>query len=393
MNQQQMQIFIKMNSITGLNRIANILYRVFSLCILSTTILFGQSNLFNSGRNNRPVADAGPDIKVQSTSSILLDASRSFINDGSKLKFEWIFAPGLVYNNENEFTSELSVKPYDSTYLKSIQTYKQLLDITIADNDLGTRLEVILKVKDRIGFEDTDTLIIEYFDSSVLDDTLIDSVQLSMDLFDLEVSVLDSEMFSQSSSGILIQGLVQDEITPADIQIVNSIIADQIQTLGFDYEFYLNKDLHADDLLQGYRFDCISDSCAAMNAKIINASYVISWSFDGANGSISMRIFDPKNYNEWIDTKSISNPLSSISESGIYSLDPSLRTAVSNILDGKIFRKKISRIDRFKMKSKPLLRLGKYPLMLGAVYLLIDKVFLQESEEPPIKPPRFPHAS
>jgi len=212
-------------------------------------------------------------------------------------------------------------------------------------------------------------------------------------LFDLEVSVLDSEMFSQSSSGILIQGLVQDEITPADIQIVNSIIADQIQTLGFDYEFYLNKDLHADDLLQGYRFDCISDSCAAMNAKIINASYVISWSFDGANGSISMRIFDPKNYNEWIDTKSISNPLSSISESGIYSLDPSLRTAVSNILDGKIFRKKISRIDRFKMKSKPLLRLGKYPLMLGAVYLLIDKVFLQESEEPSIKPPGFPHVS
>ena len=392
MNQQQMQLFIKMNSITGLNRIASILYRVFSLCILSTTILFGQSNLFSSG-NNRPVADAGPDIKVQSTSSILLDASRSFINDGSKLKFEWIFAPGLVYNNENEFASELSVESYDSKYLKSIQTYKQLLDVTIADNDLGTKLEVILKVKDRIGFEDTDTLIIEYFDSSVLDDTLIDSVQLSIDLFDLEVSVLDSERFSQSSSGILIQGLVQDEITPADVQIVDSIIADQIQTLGIDYEFYLNKDLRTDDLLQGYKFDCISDSCAAMNAKIINASYVISWSFDGANGSMSMRIFDPNNYNEWIDTESISRPLSSISESGIYSLDPSLRTAVSNILDGKIFRKKISRIDRFKMKSKPLLRLGKYPLMLGAVYLLIDKVFLQESEEPPIKPPGFPHDS
>ena len=392
MNQQRMQIFKKKNSITGFYRIKNVLYRVFSLCVLSTTILFGQSNLFGSG-NNRPVADAGPDIKVQSTSSIQLDASRSFINDGSKLKFEWIFAPGLVYNNENEFASELSVEPYDSKYLKSIQTYKQQLRVRIADNDLGTKLEVILKVQDRIGFEDTDTLIIEYFDSSVLADTLIDSVQLSMDLFDLEVSVLDSERFSQSSSGILIQGLVQDEITPTDVQIVNSIIADQIQTVGFDYELYLNKDLRADDLLQGYSFDCISDSCAAMNAKIVNASYVISWSFDGANGSISMRIFDPKNYNEWIDTESISRPLSSISESGIYSLDPSLRTAVSNILDGKIFRKKISRIDRFKMKSKPLLRLGKYPLMLGAVYLLIDKVFLQESEEPPTKPPGFPHDS
>lgn len=370
----------------------NVLYIVFSLCVLSTTILFGQSNLFGSG-NNRPVADAGPDIKAQSTNTIQLDASRSFINDGSKLKFEWIFAPGLVYNNENEFASELLVKPHDSMYLKSIQTYKQLLDVTIADNDLGTKLEVILKVQDRIGFEDTDTLIIEYFDSIVVPDTLVDSVQFSTEMFDLEISVLDSEKFYQSSSGILIQGLVQDEITPIDVQIVNGIIADQIQTVGFDYELYLNKDLHADGLLQGYRFDCISDSCAAMNAEIVNASYVISWSFDGANGSISMRIFDPKKYNEWIDTESISKPFSSISESGIYSLDPSLRAAVSHILDSKIFRKKISRIDRFKMKNRPFLRLGKYPLMVGAVYLLIDKLFLQESEEPAKQPPGFPHDS
>jgi hypothetical protein len=381
-----------MNSITGFYRMKNVLYIVFSLCVLSTTILFGQSNLFGSG-NNRPVADAGPDIKAQSTNTIQLDASRSFINDGSKLKFEWIFAPGLVYNNENEFASELLVKPHDSMYLKSIQTYKQLLDVTIADNDLGTKLEVILKVQDRIGFEDTDTLIIEYFDSIVVADTLVDSVQFSTEMFDLEISVLDSEKFYQSSSGILIQGLVQDEITPIDVQIVNGIIADQIQTVGFDYELYLNKDLHADGLLQGYRFDCISDSCAAMNAEIVNASYVISWSFDGANGSISMRIFDPKKYNEWIDTESISKPFSSISESGIYSLDPSLRAAVSHILDSKIFRKKISRIDRFKMKNKPFLRLGKYPLMVGAVYLLIDKLFLQESEEPATPPPGFPHDS
>ena len=106
-----------------------------------------------------------------------------------------------------------------------------------------------------------------------------------------------------------------------------------------------------------------------------------------------MRIFDPKNYNERIDNESISRPLSSISESGIYSLDPSLRTAVSHILDNKIFKKKISRIDRFKMKSKPLLRWGKYPLMLGVVYLLIDKLFLQESEGASTEPPGFPHVS
>ena len=360
-------------------------------CIFNTAILFGQRDIFSFG-SNRPVADAGPDIKAQSTSSIQLDASRSFINDGSKLKFEWIFAPGLVYNNENEFASELSVEPYDSKYLKSIQTYKQLLDVTIADNDLGTKLEVILKVKDRIGFEDTDTLIVEYFDSSAVADTLVDSRQLSMESFDLEMSVSDSERFDQGSSGILIQGLIRDEITPIDVQIVNSIIADQIQTLGFEFELYLNKDLQADGLAQEYRFDCISDSCAAMNAKIINASYVISWSFDDAYESLSMRIFDPEKYNEWIDTESISRPFTPISESGIYGLEFDLRSAVSDILDSKIFKKKISRINRFKMKNKRLLSFGKYPLILGTMYLFIDKYFIAEPEEPtPKLPPEFPH--
>ena len=234
-------------------------------------------------------------------------------------------------------------------------------------------------------------MIVEYFDSSAVADTLVDSRQLSMGSFDLEMSVSDSERFDLGSSGILIQGIIRDEITPIDVQIVNSIIADQIQTLGFEFELYLNKDLQADGLAQEYRFDCISDSCAAINAKIINASYVISWSFDDAYESLSMRIFDPEKYNEWIDTESISRPFTLISESGIYSLDSHLRTSVSHILDSKIFRKKISRIDRFRMKNDRWINLGKYPLMLGAVYLLIDKVFLQDSEEPPKLPPEFPH--
>ena len=106
-----------------------------------------------------------------------------------------------------------------------------------------------------------------------------------------------------------------------------------------------------------------------------------------------MRIFEPNNYNEWIVTESISRPLALISESGISSLASPIGIAVAHILENKIFSKKISRIDRFKMKTKPLLKLGKYPFVLGAVYLLIDKVFLQESEEPPTLPPGFPHDS
>jgi len=336
MNQQRMQIFKKKNSITGFYRIKNVLYRVFLLCVLSTTILFGQSNLFGSG-NNRPVADAGPDIKAQSTSSIQLDASRAFINDGSKLKFEWIFAPGLVYKNENEFSSELSVKPHNSTYLKSIQTYKQLLDVTIADNDLGTQLEVILKVKDRIGFEDADTLIVEYFDPTAPPEILVDTSNVNVDSLAFTLSDSDSVVVEEGGSGILIQGLTQGEIILIDVQIINSIIMDQIQVLGFDYMIYLNKNLKPDELTKDYDFDCITDSCASKNAQILDAAYVLSWGFPDAADVLSIRIFEPENFNQWIDNEVVSNPYSIISKTGVYGLEPDLRASVSKILSDKRF--------------------------------------------------------
>ena len=105
MDQQRIKIFINRNSITAFRRMKRLLYGIFLISIMSTAVLFGQSDLFSYG-NNRPVADAGLDIKTQSKGSIFLDASRSFISNGSKLKYQWIFAPGLALNSENNFSSE-----------------------------------------------------------------------------------------------------------------------------------------------------------------------------------------------------------------------------------------------------------------------------------------------
>ena len=174
MDQQRIQIFIKKNSISSSMRMKRLLYGIFLISIISTAVLFGQDDLFSYG-NNRPVADAGLDIKTQSKGSIFLDASRSFISNGSKLKYQWIFAPGLALNSENDFSSELSVETYGSKYLKSVQTNKQVLDVKLAENVPGTKLEVILKVKDRIGFEDADTLIVEYFDPTAPPEILVDT--------------------------------------------------------------------------------------------------------------------------------------------------------------------------------------------------------------------------
>ena len=388
MDQHYIQIFINRNSKTASKRVKR-LYKILFIGIMSASILFGQSDLFSYG-NNRPVADAGMDIKTQSKGSIFLDASRSFISNGSKLKYEWIFTPGLALNSENDFSSELSVETYGSKYLKSIETYKQVLDVKLAGNVPGTKLEVILKVRDRIGFEDSDTLIVEYFDPTAPSEILVDTSEIIVDPIAFTISDTDS-VGNEQGYGILIQGLTQDEIVPVDVQIINSIIMDQIQALGLDYMIYLNKNLKPDELTKGYDFDCITDSCASNNAQILDAAYVLSWDFPGAADVFSIRIFEPENFSQWIDNEVVSNPYSIISKYGVYGLEPAIRVSVSKILSDKRFRKQISTVNRFRMKNDRWIALGKYPLMVGAMYLLIDKVFLQDSVEPPEQPPGFPH--
>ena len=388
MDQHYIQIFINRNSKTASKRVKR-LYKILFIGIMSASILFGQSDLFSYG-NNRPVADAGMDIKTQSKGSIFLDASRSFISNGSKLKYEWIFTPGLALNSENDFSSELSVETYGSKYLKSIETYKQVLDVKLAGNVPGTKLEVILKVRDRIGFEDSDTLIVEYFDPTAPPEILVDTSEIIVDPIAFTISDTDS-VVNEQGYGILIQGLTQSEIVPVDVQIINSIIMDQIQALGFDYMIYLNKNLKPDELTKGYDFDCITDSCASNNAQILDAAYVLSWGYLDAADVISIRIYEPENFNQWIDNEVVSNPYSIISKYGVYGLEPDIRASVSKILSDKSFRKQISTVNRFRMKNDRWITMGKYPLMVGAVYLLIDKVFLQDSEEPPEQPPGFPH--
>jgi len=140
--------------------------RFFILFILFVRLIYSQGDLFISG-NSGPVADAGRDIKTLSKGSIFLDGSRSYVTDGSTIKYQWIFAPGLVLNSDNDFSQEISTKAFGDKYLRSVTTYNDVLDVKLADNTPGTKLEVILKIKDRIGFEDMDTLIVEYFDPTI----------------------------------------------------------------------------------------------------------------------------------------------------------------------------------------------------------------------------------
>ena len=58
---------------------------LFTILALSD-IIFGQDFFFG---NNKPIADAGGDIKTRPGGTIFLDGSRSNVGDGSKIKYHW----------------------------------------------------------------------------------------------------------------------------------------------------------------------------------------------------------------------------------------------------------------------------------------------------------------
>ena len=368
----------------------NILPFLF-LGILLKGLIYSQGDLFISG-NSGPVANAGRDIKTLSKGSIFLDGSQSYVTDGSTIKFHWEFSPGLVLNSDNDFSQEISTDSFGETYLKSVITFKDVLDVKLAENNPGTKLEVVLKIKDRIGFEDRDTLIVEYFDPTIPEEELLDTMIVSSDSLFSTVADTDTVVVKNFGKGILIQSYAEDEIPQVDIEIINSIIFNQIQEVGFNEKVYINKDLKKLTLSENYNFFCKDDECVSKNASLLNAKYVLVWEFAESEDLFYIRVFDSMNYNNWIANDILSDPYKVLSESGIYGLDPLVRTSVTRVMSAKNFKNEISVLNRFKMKNEVLVEWGKYPIWAGITYLILDKVFAPDSKEPlPTQPPGFPH--
>ena len=198
--------------------------KIFFL-LFSITYIFSQDGLFMSN-NNIPYADAGPDIKIFSGGEIFLDATLSYSDDGSRLKYTWIFSPGLVLNEENDFSSDLFIEKYNAEYLKSINTGNEITRIKIAENDPGTRLEVFLEVKNSLGFAASDTLIINYLiQNETLDIADIDTPMLSDSLLFMAEEKLDSLEDSESKI------ILNDEYKISSKSLFNKLISKNNQWL------------------------------------------------------------------------------------------------------------------------------------------------------------------
>ena len=380
-----------MNTYYQINQYRALLINMLLFTILIVTTVQAQTDMFIFG-SSRPVADAGGDIKTLTKGSIFLDGSRSYIGDGSKIKYQWIFAPGLALESDNDFQSEISSETYSGKFLKSVSTHKTVLNVKLADNVPGTKLEVILKIKDRIGFEDSDTLVVTYFDPSVPVQTVVDTLEAVKDTMAFGSGEVDTSSTGEMISRLLIQELVDTKISDVDVHIINSIIKDQIRSLGFDYKIILTKDLNSKTRSKKYKANCKTDLCIANNAQLLNAQYALTWDFADSEDLFTIRSFKSQNYSEGLNDALIEDPYAIMNENGIYGLEKELRQAVTNVMGSKIFKKDISRLDRLMMKNERWISLGKYPLMLGAAYLFIDAAFSQDSEEPePELPPGFPH--
>ena len=370
-------------------------------CIIFITFgsfCIGQQDMFSSG-SNRPRANAGPDIQIIKDQKINLDASRSFIRDGSKLKFEWILSPGVALKSENMLNNAISVDLYRDKYLKTIQTNEKILEIVPAKNKIGTKLEIILNVKDRIGFQDSDTLYVEYIKEPVkenlskeIPDSLV-IISSSIKNNDSLVAIDTLEQIDSSliKSGVLVQGLQNKSIDIVNFKIINTIIADQIQKIGFQDEILFNS--KTKDLIDN-GFECKTDSCVIEKASKLKMEYVLIWNISDSRESLFLKLYKLNQIDGFLDSYSISKPLVYISESGIYGLDFEIRKAIDAIFYKKNLYRDLSRSGKINRRKKQIVKIGKYPAIIGVTYLLIDKLFFANKDTQPSElPPGFPHDS
>ena len=112
----------------------------------------------------------GNDIRRPAFTTVILDASRSLPNNGS-LTYEWSFSPNLFFQDDYTYDESDSMIPYtqadiagidpgDRTSIKKIITRNKYLELDIPDAPGGSQFDVILRVQDPSGSNDTDTMLI-----------------------------------------------------------------------------------------------------------------------------------------------------------------------------------------------------------------------------------------
>jgi len=325
-------------------------------------ILLAQNEIIYDEGYRRLEANAGPDIHAPSFSTIMLDASRSVHKKGSLLRYEWFLPPSLVFYDDYSYSDTDTVRTHDNSTdpseelkrqsWKSISTKSKYIEIDLPEHPEGTKIPIVLKIKDPIGFTDTDTVMVifkELRTRMIIAEPDSDSIDVDYDLTNQEEDD-DAIQKERPSFFISIQPLNRGELYPMETEMINRFLYQEI--LSLDINFVLDPNqfkpdsiivkelvqktkfvfdtlivsrepeldtlsgnvdsiaieisdttvnidtLEYDQLVESvfyYNSYCKTDSCAAVNAKIEDATHVLSWGFNSFS-ELELHYFNAEKY-------------------------------------------------------------------------------------------------
>ena len=261
-------------------------------------------NIANESKNKPPIANAGDDIKTFPGATIPISGEGSTDPDGDRIQYIWSFPPSLIFEDSYKYHKSDRVKIHknpDDNSVETIETYTRAFLLDVPEfSPIGSKYEINLIVNDSEGLSSKDSFILEVI--------MPDSTQISdKESDDIVVIKNKSGMKEQKDYKISIQSVSSKSIVPMQESAVNLMIYNILKDYGMDNVInpmdYIPDTLYEiremdnikDALQSRYNYTCLSDSCAAQNAIMQKASFVLTWTFNH-HSSLLLKFFDPKDY-------------------------------------------------------------------------------------------------
>ena len=253
-------------------------------------------------KNKAPTAIAGKNIQTVPGATITLSGEKSEDPDEDLLQYIWSFPSSFIFENNYKYDKTDRLVIYtntDDNSIKSIETYTRSFLVDLPNSlPIGAKVTINLTVKDPGGLTSTDSFILSVVmpDSSQIADTNDDGLK------EINDSIKKEENIS-----ISIQSITSKSIGSMQSSAINGMIYNILKNLGMnniiDPSAYIADTLYTikkgdntkSALKSKYNYSCATDSCAAQNAIMLNATHVITWNFN-KHSSLVMNFYKPDEY-------------------------------------------------------------------------------------------------
>ena len=162
------------------------------------------------------------------------------------LTFEWSFPENLIFEEDYEYDNSQTVVSYlpedlnevpyeDKTSIKTIITRNQYLELDLPNFTTAKNFSVILKVQNHVGMKDFDTLSISIIPPIETNLQIIGSEDEYLSIQDSsEVAGVELTETVINESLLSIQPINKNSFKPREVELINSLIYNEIKSRGFD---------------------------------------------------------------------------------------------------------------------------------------------------------------